>query len=78
MSRFTEILTVSPLPDGRSWVLREPFGYDVGHENSGETIEVPEKLGRKILKRFPDHYAPYKEKPDKKRGLTVLEETKEE
>ncbi|MBU4200961.1 MAG: DUF1353 domain-containing protein [Verrucomicrobia bacterium] len=41
MSRFTEILTVSPLPNGRSWVLRKPFGYDVGHEDSGETIEVP-------------------------------------
>ena len=41
MSRFTEILTVSPLPDGRSWVLRKPFGYDVGFEDSGETIEVP-------------------------------------
>ena len=41
MSRFTEILTVSPLPDGRSWVIRCPFGYDVGEEGSGETIEVP-------------------------------------
>ena len=41
MSRFTEILTVSPLPDGKSWVLRKPFGYDVGFEDSGETIEVP-------------------------------------
>ena len=41
MSRFTEILTVSPLPNGRSWVLRQPFGYDVGHKDSGETIEVP-------------------------------------
>jgi len=41
MSRFTEILTVSPLPNGKSWVLRKPFGYDVGEEGSGETIEVP-------------------------------------
>ena len=41
MSRFTEILTVSPLPNGTSWVLRKPFGYDVGHEDSGETIEIP-------------------------------------
>ncbi len=40
MSRFTEILTVSPLPNGKSWVLRKPFGYDVGHEDSGETIEI--------------------------------------
>ena len=41
MSKFTEILTVSPLPNGRSWVLRKPFGYDVGYEDSGETIAVP-------------------------------------
>ncbi len=41
MSRFTEILTVSPLPDGRNWIIRCPFGYDVGEEDSDETIEVP-------------------------------------
>lgn len=41
MSRFTEILTVSPLGDGRTWFLREDFGYDVGCEGSGQSIEVP-------------------------------------
>ncbi len=41
MSRFTKILTLSPLPDGRSWVLREDFGYAVGAENSDDIIDVP-------------------------------------
>jgi len=41
MSRFTEILQVAPLPDGRNWVILKDFGYDVGEENSGETINVP-------------------------------------
>jgi len=41
MSRFIEMLIVSPLPDGRTWVIRCPFGYDVGKETSGDTIEVP-------------------------------------
>ncbi|MFQ5568273.1 MAG: DUF1353 domain-containing protein [Rhodothermales bacterium] len=41
MSRFTEILLVSPLPDGRTWVIQRDFGYDVGTEGSGETINVP-------------------------------------
>lgn len=41
MSRFTEILQVAPLPDGRNWVILKDFGYDVGGENSGETINVP-------------------------------------
>ncbi len=41
MSVFTENLVVSPLPDGRTWVLRKDFSYDVGKENSGETITVP-------------------------------------
>lgn len=41
MSRFTKILVVSPLADGRSWVLREEFGYDVGEIGSGDTIDVP-------------------------------------
>ena len=41
MSRFTEILIVSPLADGRTWYLRKEFGYDVGREGSGETISVP-------------------------------------
>jgi hypothetical protein len=41
MSRFTRILTVSPLADGRTWYLKEEFGYDVGSEGSGDSIDVP-------------------------------------
>jgi hypothetical protein len=41
MSRFTEVLTVSPLADGKTWVTRKDFGYDVGEEGSGNTIDVP-------------------------------------
>ena len=41
MSRFTSLLTVSHLSDGKSWWLRTAFGYDVGREGSGDTVEVP-------------------------------------
>jgi hypothetical protein len=41
MSRFTEVLTVSPLADGKTWVTRREFGYDIGEEGSGNSIEVP-------------------------------------
>jgi hypothetical protein len=41
MSKFTEILTVSPLADGKTWVTRKEFGYDIGKEGSGNTINVP-------------------------------------
>jgi hypothetical protein len=41
MSQFTKALIVSPLSDGRTWVLLEPFSYDVGHEGSGDTVTVP-------------------------------------
>ena len=41
MSEFTKALVVSPLSDGRTWVLLDPFSYDVGHEGSGDTINVP-------------------------------------
>jgi hypothetical protein len=41
MSRFTEELLVSPLSDGRTWVIRRDFGYDIGEEDSGNTIDVP-------------------------------------
>ncbi|MHC4498620.1 MAG: DUF1353 domain-containing protein [Planctomycetota bacterium] len=41
MSIFTENLIVSPLPDGKTWVSRKAFSYDVGEEGSGETIKVP-------------------------------------
>mgnify|MGYP001094846098 CR=1 FL=1 len=41
MSKFTDILTVSPLADGKTWVTRKEFGYDVGEEGSGNSIDVP-------------------------------------
>jgi len=41
MSKFTDILTVSPLADGRTWVTRKEFGYDIGKEDSGNSIDVP-------------------------------------
>ena len=41
MSRFTSILLVSPLADGRTWVIRSDFGYDVGALGSGDTVDVP-------------------------------------
>jgi hypothetical protein len=41
MSRFTSILQVSPLADGRTWVLRSEFGYDVGAEGSNDQITIP-------------------------------------
>jgi hypothetical protein len=41
MSRFTKVLVVSPLSDGRTWVLREEFGYDLHEEGSGDTVDVP-------------------------------------
>lgn len=36
MSRFTDALLVSPLADGKTWVVRRPFGYEVGTEGSGD------------------------------------------
>ncbi len=41
MSKFTNVLIVSPYPDGRTWYLRSEFGYDRGAEDSGNTIMVP-------------------------------------
>jgi len=41
MSKFTGILTVSPLADGKTWVTRKEFGYDVGQKGSGNSIDVP-------------------------------------
>ena len=41
MSRFTRILVVSPLADGKTWYLREDFGYDIGAEGSRDTVDVP-------------------------------------
>lgn len=41
MSRFTQILLVSPLDDGKTWVLMRDFGYEVGSVGSGDFIDVP-------------------------------------
>ncbi|MFM8551566.1 MAG: DUF1353 domain-containing protein [Nitrospiraceae bacterium] len=41
MSRFTDALIVSPMADGKTWVLVRHFGYEVGAEGSGDVIEVP-------------------------------------
>lgn len=41
MSRFTSILLVSPLADGKTWVLMREFGYDVGAAGSDDQINVP-------------------------------------
>lgn len=38
MNQFTTALVVSPLSDGKSWVLREDFEYHVGTENSGDCV----------------------------------------
>lgn len=42
MSSFTDVLLVSPMADGKTWVIRAPFSYEVGELGSGEVIEVPE------------------------------------
>lgn len=41
MSKFTELLVVTPLPDGRKWVIMKDFSYAVGNEDSEEVIYVP-------------------------------------
>lgn len=43
MSQFTEVLVVSPLADGKTWIVQREFGYDRGVEGSGDRIEV--KIG---------------------------------
>jgi len=40
MSQFTDALVVSPLADGKTWVIVRDFGYDVGAEDSGDHIGV--------------------------------------
>ncbi len=39
MSMFTDALVVSPLADGKTWVLVRPFGYEVGALGSGDVID---------------------------------------
>ena len=41
MSRFTEPLVVTPLPDGKTWIILSDFGYEIGEEGSGDTVDVP-------------------------------------
>ena len=41
MSAFTENLIVSPLPNGKTWVLRKTFSFYVGEKEDNEIIEVP-------------------------------------
>ncbi|MGH1540052.1 MAG: DUF1353 domain-containing protein [Arenicella sp.] len=41
MSQFTNPLVVSPMNDGKFWVIREAFQYDLGSEGSGNSIVVP-------------------------------------
>ena len=41
MSEFTDILLVSPLADGKTWVIHKEFTYYVGELGSDEMIKVP-------------------------------------
>ena len=41
MSRFTEPLVVTPLTDGKTWIILSDFGYEIGEEGSGNSIDVP-------------------------------------
>lgn len=42
MSQFTAPLLVTPLDDGKSWVvITGDFKYDVGYEGSGDSVAVP-------------------------------------
>ena len=40
MSQFTTALIVSPLADGKSWVILDDFRYYVGSEESDDVINV--------------------------------------
>lgn len=40
MSRFTETLVVTPLPDGKTWIILSDFVYAVGSEDD-DVINVP-------------------------------------
>lgn len=42
MSQFTAPLLVTPLNDGKSWVIiTDDFKYDIGYEGSGDSVDVP-------------------------------------
>jgi hypothetical protein len=40
MSMFTEALVITPLADGKSWIIVGDFGYDVGAVNSNDRVSV--------------------------------------
>ncbi len=43
MSRFTAPLLVTPLSDGRTWlIVTDDFRYEIGNEGSGDEIHVPQ------------------------------------
>ncbi len=42
MSSFTDVLVVSPLADGKTWVVRAPFSYEIEELGSGNVITVDE------------------------------------
>ncbi|HEX2064618.1 MAG TPA: hypothetical protein VHE80_09380 [Acidimicrobiales bacterium] len=45
MSQFTAPLLVTPLNDGKSWVIvSDDFKYDVGSEGSGDSVDVKRTL----------------------------------
>ena len=41
MSEFTDSLLVSPLADGKTWVIRQKFTYYVWEVDGDEKIVVP-------------------------------------
>ncbi|WP_436794122.1 DUF1353 domain-containing protein [Actinospongicola halichondriae] len=43
MSRFTAPLLVTPMSDGRTWlIVTDDFRYEIGNEGSGDEIHVPQ------------------------------------
>ncbi|MGK2928811.1 MAG: DUF1353 domain-containing protein [Acidimicrobiales bacterium] len=43
MSRFTAPLLVTPLDDGRTWIIvSDDFRYEIGVEGSGDEVSVPQ------------------------------------
>lgn len=40
MSQFTDPLLVTPLPDGKSWVIVSDFSFYIGEEEDNDTIHV--------------------------------------
>ena len=63
MSLFTESLVVTPMPDGKTWIILHDFGYEIGddctdqqgyrHRGQGEPEGVPNDLERRKVKVGP-------------------------